>query len=90
VIEDDWVEKILLTQGFSSTIAARRNILEGLELRGFTAPVDGSRSRQRIAAPVMYLYAKRAENPIGKYIEKLGSDARAEASDWGLIKSING
>jgi hypothetical protein len=90
VIEDEWLEKILLTQGFSSTIAARRNILEGLELRGFTAPVDGSRSRQRIAAPVMYLYAKRAESPVGKYIDKLGSDARAEADDWGLAKSIIG
>ncbi len=84
VIDDDWLEKLLVREGFSSTLASRRNILEGLEICGLSASVDGARSRQRISTPIVYLYVKRVEAPIEKYLEKLKRDVRAEAISWGL------
>jgi hypothetical protein len=84
IIDDDWLEAFLTREGFMSTLFSRRSILEGLELHGLSAPVDGVRSRQRIVTPIVYLYVKRAEQPLETYLTKLKNDIEREAASWGL------
>jgi hypothetical protein len=49
VLDDDWVEGYLKECGFTSTTRVRRNLLEGLELRGLTEAVEGNHAVQRIS-----------------------------------------
>jgi hypothetical protein len=83
VLEDDWVQQTLASLGYDSTLASRRNVLEGLEVHGLCVPDHQNRRRQVIAAPVMYLYVKR-EGDLDRVLPKLREDIRTDYRQYGL------
>lgn len=83
-IDDDWVEKELADCGFRSTTFARRRMFEQLELRGLTTSVEGSHTRQAIAAPVIYHALKQAEKDPSRLIQKYRDEIALEMALWDL------
>ena len=83
IMEDEWVEGELALLGLHSTVSGRRNILEGMEMRGFTEPVGRARNRQRIICPVIFFYVRAVDNAerlIAKYKEEIAS----KSTVWGF------
>lgn len=89
-IDDDWVDETLKKLGYDTTTIIRRNLLEGLELRGLTEPEMENRSIQRIVAPIVYHYIKKSEPDIDKLLEKYASEIDGEKDLWSLttLKSL--
>ena len=85
VIDADWIRSTLAAAGFTTTTAGTRNLLEGLELYGFTAPDGVNRGMQRIVVPVVWHFVSRMEK-IPEYLEGLGRDIAGEATKWNLQK----
>lgn len=83
-IDDEWVDEALRRIGYDTTVAGRRNLLEGMGVHGLTAALHGNPERQVVAAPMVYLYLKRTQ-PIERYLEKLARDISREEGQWGLV-----
>lgn len=85
-LDDDWVEIYLRACGFSSTSRVRRNMLEGLALRGLTEPVGGNQAIQRIIAPIVYIVIKRTEPKLEKLLATYLREMERDAPNWRLEK----
>ncbi len=72
-LTDSWVENALSELGHLSTVSGRALLLDELQMRGLTVPTNATRSRQRVAAPVIYTFMKRSED-IGRYLAALARD----------------
>jgi hypothetical protein len=83
-IDDDWLDETLRDMGYSSTVASRRRILEGLEVHGLCAPVGPHRGSLTVSAPIIYRFVKLTELSIDRYLAKLCSDVKQECHVWGL------
>ena len=79
-IDDDWTERLLKAAGYASNTTVRRNLLEGLELRGMTQSVGGDHSVQVIIAPIVFRVIKKifSSRPDPKGLEKLVMKYRME------------
>jgi hypothetical protein len=92
-IDDDWIENVLNAAGYSSTTGSRRNLLEGLEVRGLTQPVGGDRGVQVIVTPIVYRFIKRAFNVrsetqgIQKLLMKYKAEIDGELDAWRLTRN---
>jgi hypothetical protein len=92
VLDDDWIEKALSAAGYASNTTSRRNLLEGLEVRGLTQPVGGDHSVQLIIAPIVFRLIKRTftSRSDGKGLDRLLMKYRmeidGEKDNWGLIR----
>jgi hypothetical protein len=92
VLDDDWIEKTLNTAGYASNTTSRRNLLEGLEVRGLTQPVGGDHSVQLIIAPIVFRLIKRTftSRSDGKGLDRLVTkykmEIEGEKDNWGLIR----
>jgi len=84
VIDDDWVQRKLASLGYETTVAARRNLLDAMEIHGLTCAQDGARSKQRITVPVVYHFVARMESPLSRYVDKLKMDIADEVKEWNL------
>jgi hypothetical protein len=82
-LDDDWVEEALERIGYGSTFGGRRNILDGLEIHGLCVPESAARSRQLVAAPVIYPFIKN-EGSLDKLLAKLKDDIRTDYQRYGL------
>ena len=80
-INDQWTKEVLNSIGYSSTYDRRRLILESLELKSLTTSIGSNRSRQRIAAPIIYSYLRYTESEIDTLIDTLGEDAAGECQE---------
>lgn len=78
-LSDPWVEETLARLGMETTYEDRRRCLERMDLKGLTEEVDFSRTRHRIAAPIIYTCLRRSE-PMAEFLETLERDIRREAS----------
>jgi hypothetical protein len=78
------VKQALRDIGFDSTYTGRRNILEGLEVHGLTAPLEMNRDVQMIAVPAVYLVIKHTHKEVSTILERLRVDIIREASAWQL------
>jgi len=83
-ITEEWVERALLAAGYESTFAGRRNLLEGLQVHGLTAPTDFDPLRQSIASPVVWLYLLKTVGSPERFLTNLAKDMRREHEAWGL------
>jgi hypothetical protein len=78
--DDAWTQKTLQTLGWDSTYDRRRDLLERFELKGLTIAIGGNRSRQRIAAPVIYRYLKHTQRNLRRLADALAADITIENS----------
>ena len=69
--------------GWQTTVVGRENMLDALEIHGFTTADQGNRGRQRVAVPVVYHYVARMEE-LQDYLKKLRADIGHEAERWSL------
>jgi hypothetical protein len=89
-LNDDWTEKTLIAAGYASSTTSRRNLLEGLEVRGLTQPVGGDHSVQRIIAPVVFRFIKRTftsrsdGSGLERLVSKYKTEIEGERENWGL------
>lgn len=72
-LTDGWVESALSALGHPSTVSGRALLLDELQMRGLTVPTNATRSRQRVAVPIIYTFMKRSED-IGRYLAALARD----------------
>lgn len=86
-LTDEWTKATLRSIGYASTFDSRRLILESLELRALTTAIGSNRSRQRIAAPIIYSYLRHAEPKIDALINTLGEDATIEHHRTALVRA---
>lgn len=85
-IDDDWLKQALREVGYEAALRDRRNLLEGLEVRGLTArPESKGSDVQVIIAPIIYYLAKTTHPNIDKYIQNFADDIRFEEGDWQLM-----
>jgi hypothetical protein len=88
-MDDDWVKQALRGVGYEASLSARRNLLEGMEVRGLTARPEGRGSDvQVIIAPMIYYIARATHPDIDRYIESFAEDIRFEEGDWQLLRIV--
>jgi hypothetical protein len=76
-ITDAWTESVLDAAGYESNYDGRKLLLESLELRALTSKIGTTRrSRQRIAAPIIYSFLKYTEPDIDGLIEVFARDIK--------------
>jgi hypothetical protein len=91
-LDDDWLEKTLRSAGYSSNTTVRRNLLEGLEVRGLTQSVGGDHGVQIIIAPIIFRFIKRTftsrsdAQGLNKLATKYKLEIDGEKDDWGLAR----
>jgi hypothetical protein len=68
-LSSESIERHLRALGYASTVSGRGLLLDDLQLRGLTVPANASGSRQRIAAPIVYVFLKASE-PDFEYLLK--------------------
>lgn len=84
-ISEEWLRIALRDIGFEAATIDRRNLLEGMELRGFTSRADGSNGDvQVVVAPIVFNFFKQTEHDLSRLLERLVEDMRNEASTWNL------
>ncbi len=83
-ITDEWMGSALRDLGYEAPTLERRNLLEGMELRGFTSRADGNNGdRQIVVAPIVYFYFKNTGD-LQRLLARLAEDIRIEGPIWGL------
>jgi hypothetical protein len=92
-ITDDWVRLALRDLGYEAALLDRRNLLEGMELRGFTSRsggMGGFSGSQVIVAPIIYFFFKNTERDLALLLSRLAKDIQFEEDFWRLRRSSNG
>jgi hypothetical protein len=88
-LDDDWVKQALRDVGYEASLSARRNLLEGMEVRGLTTRQEGRGSdTQVVIAPVIYYVARATHDDIDKYIASFADDIRFERGEWQLARLV--
>ncbi len=71
---DKSIDNVLLELGLASTVAKRRELLEGLEVHALCAAEGTQRSRQKVASPIVYEYVREAEHDLSSLLDALRRD----------------
>lgn len=77
-LTDGWVEETLARLGMETKMEDRRRVLERMDLKGMTEEIDFSRTRHRIAAPIIYTCLRRSE-PLSEFLATLEREIRRGA-----------
>ena len=80
-ISDDWTKKTLDKLGYESSYDGRRFMLRSLELHGLTTSIHGNQSRQKIAAPIIYIFIKHSTDDPDHLINKFAGEISREKED---------
>jgi hypothetical protein len=84
-ITDEWLRAALRELGYEAATLDRRNLLDGMELRGFTSREGSSNGeRQWIVAPIIYYFFKSTEPDFARLLLRLAEDIRPEEEVWKL------
>jgi hypothetical protein len=81
---DDWLDATLNGLGYRSTVSGRKNIMDGLEMHGLCAASDYDRSKEFVAAPLVYQYIRKSINSFDNWLAKLGKEIERERGVWEL------